>query len=320
MLAGGGDLVQNVSATAAKALAWMSSPELSAAACPELSGLPPLDPAAFLTSNSTLYLCSEDRPHSSVTPYKACLMAKIFDTGRTLAGWSSGMRLDPPCLFVLDEAWKSGLPLEDWMPVAGGYGMPLVTGWQSRAQLAQKYGDAGGRAFWDAAPAKMIFGGYDDAQALKDFSEVCGMRDTWHHTKNGDGTKGRQHAEEPLVPVGRLSNLDEAQVVLLYRRTRTVIGITKRVWDHERYRGQPQPGWQPPQPAVMPEPQPAIEAPKREPIPMPAAPPRDAVTAGTAPLAPCSPDAEPVPIKEDYEWPSSSQVPTSLSAGGTTSS
>ena len=286
MLASGGELVQNVSATTAKALAWMSSPELAAAACPELSGLPVLDPAAFLTSSSTLYLCSEDRPHSSVTPYKACLMAKIFDTGRMLAAWSSGMRLDPPCVFVLDEAWKSGLPLDDWMAVAGGYGMPLITGWQSRAQLAQKYGDAGGRAFWDAAPAKMIFGGYDDAQALEDFSKVCGMRDTWHHVKNGDGTKGRQHAEEPLVPVGRLSNLNEAQVVLLYRRTRTVIGMTKRVWDHERYRGQPQPGWAPPAPAVVPERQIALEAPKREAIPMPAGPitPPAVTAASTDPL------------------------------------
>jgi hypothetical protein len=269
-----GDSMESITATAALALAWMSSPDLKATACPELSGLPQFDPAQFVTEPGTLYICSEDRPHSSVTPFKACLMARIFDTGRRLAASSPSMRLDPPLPFVLDEAWKSGLPLEDWMPVAGGYGMPLVTGWQSRAQLAQKYGEAGGRAFWDAAPAKMIFGGYDDAQALKDFSDACGPRDTWHHTHNGDGSKGRQHAEEPLMPPGRLSNLAEAQVVLLYRRTRTVLGITPRVWDHPRYQGPPRPGWQPPSlhPSV-PANERAIEAPRREAIPMPGAAP-----------------------------------------------
>jgi type IV secretion system protein VirD4 len=262
MLARYGEVMESITATAALALAWLSSPELAQAACPELSGLPALDPAEFLVSRSTLYLCSEDRPHSSVTPYKACLMARIFDTGRMLAGFSAGMRLDPPCPFILDEAWKSGLPLEDWMPVAGGHGMPLLTGWQSRAQLAQKYGDAGGKAFWDASPAKMIFGGYDDASVLEDFSAACGMRDTWHHVK-GPGGKTRQPAEERLIPASRLSRLEEGQVVLLYRRTRPVIGMTSRVWDRGDYRGQPAPGWQPP-PLPLPEdpPQLAIDPPR----------------------------------------------------------
>jgi type IV secretion system protein VirD4 len=328
MLAGGGELMQNVSATAAKAVAWMSSPELKAVACPELSGLPALDPAAFLTSSSTLYLCSEDRPHSVVTPFKACLMAKIFDTGRTLAAMSPGMRLDPPCIFVLDEAWKSGLPLEDWMPVAGGYGMPLVTGWQSRAQLAQKYGDAGGKAFWDAAPAKMIFGGYDDASALEDFSAACGMRDTWHHTKNGDGTRGRQNGEERLIPVSRMSRLAEGQVALLYRRTRVVLADAERAWERAGYRGQPAPGWQPPPlPASAPRretapaigPQPAIGPPRREAIPMPPAPPRDAVTAPSAPLTPSLPDGQPAPIEESPAWLTETTRPTAASRTGSAS-
>jgi hypothetical protein len=232
-------------------------------------------------------------------------MARIFDTGRKLAASSPSMRLDPPLPFILDEAWKSGLPLEDWVPVAGGYGMPLVTGWQSRAQLAQKYGEAGGRAFWDAAPAKVIFGGYDDAQALDDFSKVCGTRDTWHHVKNPDGSKTRQPDKEPLMPPERLSNLDEAQVVLLYRRTRTVLGITPRVWNHPRYQGPPPPGWQPPSlhPSV-PFGERAIEAPRRDPIPMPAA-------------APAVTDSTPSAIEENETWQKETQPATSRSLTGT---
>jgi hypothetical protein len=300
-----GESMESITATASLALAWMSSPELIATACPELSGLPQFDPAQFVTEAGTLYICSEDRPHSSVTPYKACLMARIFDTGRKLAASSPSMRLDPPLPFILDEAWKSGLPLEDWVPVAGGYGMPLVTGWQSRAQLAQKYGEAGGRAFWDAAPAKVIFGGYDDAQALDDFSKVCGTRDTWHHVKNPDGSKTRQPDKEPLMPPERLSNLDEAQVVLLYRRTRTVLGITPRVWNHPRYQGPPPPGWQPPSlhPSV-PFGERAIEAPRRDPIPMPAA-------------APAVTDSTPSAIEENETWQKETQPATSRSLTGT---
>jgi hypothetical protein len=313
-----GDVMDSITATAALALAWLTSPEMAQTACPELSGRPQLDPAEFITTASTLYICSEDRPHSSVTPYKACLMGRLFDTGRRIATHLPGGRLDPPLAFVLDEAWKSGLPLDDWMAVAGGYGMPLVTGWQSRSQIFQKYGPDGGRAFWDAAPAKMIFGGYDDAQALKDFSEVCGMRDTWHWVKHPDGSKTPQHDKEPLVDVGRLSNLGEAQVVLLYRRTRTVIGMTKRVWEHDRYEGTPAPGWQPEAPQRAVEQQPAIDAPHREAIATPYAPPA-AVSASHNPISPLPPvsDAEPVPASIDTEeftqW-ASQQEPTSRSA------
>jgi hypothetical protein len=252
----------------------MADPVMAAIACPEESGLPVLDPAEFLFSGGTLYVTGTNRPHNSMAPYNAWLCARLFDTAKRVAADIPELhgRMDPPLTIVADEpANTCPAPLDRWSSEAGGWGITIVTGFQSRSQLDTLYGEQGARTVWNNAGVKLIFGGFTDETHLKAFSDVCGTRDTWHHVKNPDGSKTRQPGTEPLFPPERIRLIGDkkTEALVLHHRTRPFLAGPQMVWDLPGYQ-RAEPGWAPPAPAAL-APL-AIEAPRREAIPMPAAP------------------------------------------------
>lgn len=283
-----GDYLSGVIAAARSALRWMADPVMAAVACPEESGLPVLDIPEFLADGATLYVTAANRPHNSLAPYSAWLCSRLFDTAKRMAAQIPGARMDPPLTLVPDEpALTCPVPLDRWTAEAGGWGITIITGFQSRSQLPAMWGEHGGRTVWNNATVKLIFGGFTDDADLKAFSDVCGPRDTWHHVRNPDGSKTRQPGTEPLFAPEKIRLIPEGSALLLHRRTRPLLADVDMVWDRKGYE-RALPGWALPQPA--PEQPLAIEAPKREAIPMPGAP------------APAIEDRHPVPIEEVVIW------------------
>lgn len=286
-----GDYIQNVSKGAVTALDWLSDPAMAAIACPRDSW-EGFDAVQFLTEGGTVYLVGTDRPHNSLAPYFATFTAHLFDTAKQLAAASTGTRLDPPLTLVIDEpAITCPVPLDRWSAEAGGHGVTLVTGFQSRSQLSQRWGPDGAKTIWNNATVKLIYGGFTDDEDLEAFSRVCGERDTWDHVKAPDGGKTKQPRQERVFPPERIRLLPEGSALVLHRRTRPLVAAITPVWDRPDYE-RATPGTTT-FPVPVPEPQPAIEAaprPPRPPIPLPAAPPAPPVIEDTTPIPALVPD------------------------------
>jgi hypothetical protein len=153
----------------------------------------------------------------------------------------------------------------------------LMTGFQSRSQLFDRWGEHGGQTIWNNATLKVIFGGFTDAADLEFISSVCGERDTWDKVK-GPGGKTRQPRQERLFPPEKVRLLPQGKAIVLHRATRPLIAAITPVWDMRGYQAAPLgPGAF----TRVPQTQPALEQSQRQAIPMPAAPVPPAVSDGS---------------------------------------
>jgi type IV secretion system protein VirD4 len=319
------ETLDGIIGAAESAISWMDDPFMASVACPgpRDAGFDALD---FLCSSGTLYLIAADKPHGSVAPYCAWMTANIWSNSKRLASRMPGGRLDPPLTMVLDEpAITCPVPIDRWSAEAGGHGVTLITGVQSPAQLAQRWGEHGAKTIRDNATVKLILRGRDDHTELEPLSAMCGERDTWHHVKGPDGSKTKQPGKERVFPPERIRTLKPWQAIVLHRSTRPLIARLTPVWERPGHQKAPLgPALLQAQQAVL-SGQPAIEAaPQREAIVTPYAPPA-AVTASHDPISPLPPvgDTEAVPadidIEEIPEWATPAKAPvTSHSAGSTT--
>jgi type IV secretion system protein VirD4 len=254
--------LRGITASAGAALAWMADPHMARVACPEPGEQ--FDAFDFLTSAGTVYLIGTDRPHNSLAPYFACFTAHLFDTGKRIASVSdqiderNGKRLDPPFTLVLDEpAITCPVPLVQWSAEAGGHGMTLVTGFQSTAQISERWGEHGAQVIRDNASVQMVMGGLTNTGELEALSVLCGNRDTWEHVK-GPGGKTRNPKTERLYSPERIRTLPDWQAVVLHRSARPLTVTLTPVWKRRGYVKASAPVWVPqPEPEV-----PAIEAPR----------------------------------------------------------
>lgn len=293
---------------AESAISWMDDPFMAMVACPGPQDAE-FDALDFICSGATLYLIAADKPHGSVAPYCAWMTAHVWNTAKRLASRMPGSRLDPPLTMVLDEpAITCPVPIDKWSAEAGGHGITIITGVQSPAQLTARWGENGAKTIRDNATVQLILRGKSDPDELEKLSKLCGQRDTWRHVKNPDGSKTRQPDREPLFPPERIRTLKPWEAILLHRSTRPLIARLTPVWERPGYERAPLgPAVLQAQQAAMQPPQLAIEAP-RQPIAMPPVP------AGPPALA----DHQPIPIEENFEWPSQQEA-TSRSATATTS-
>lgn len=219
------------------ALAWLSDPELAAAACPrEGEGF---SPRHCIRSRGTVYLIGADTPHNPLSPYFACFTTRLWNEAKRMAAdpgeaASSGLRLDPPLGLVLDEpAITCPVPIDRWSAEAGGHGIVLVTGFQSASQLPQRWGEHGGNVLMDNITVKIIFGGITGA-LLKTASSWGGVTDTWDWVQ-GPGGRTRQPRQEPAFPEERLRQLDLGEAFVVHRNTRPFITRLGRVEDDPAY-------------------------------------------------------------------------------------
>ena len=233
------ETLDGICGAAEGAVSWMDDPFMAHVACPGPRDAE-FDALDFLCSSGTLYLIAADKPHGSVAPYCAWLTSHVWLASKRLASRMPGGRLDPPLTMVLDEpAITCPVPIDKWSAEAGGHGVTLITGVQSPAQLAQRWGENGAKTIRDNATVKLILRGRDDHAELEPLSAMCGERDTWHHAKNSDGSRTRQPAKERLFPPERIRTLKPWEAILLHRSTRPLIARLTPVWDRPGYQQAP---------------------------------------------------------------------------------
>jgi hypothetical protein len=305
MAADESEQLPHVIASAAAALSWMDDPAMARAACP--SG-EPFGTRRFLAGGAgTVYLVGADRPHGSLAPYFACFAAALFEDAKRLASVSPGGRLPRPLTLALDEAAITcPVPLHKWTAEAGGHGVTVMAAVQGLSQVTSRWGEHDGRTIVKNSTVKVFWGGDTDAADLEAVSAVCGMRDTWDHVRNPDGSKVKTPRQERAIPPERIRMLGPDQVLVLHRNTRPVIGAVTPAWDRPGYEraglGQPFP-WQQDRQA-------ALGPPRRQAIPMPAAPPAAVAARTPAPAlagpegAGAVPSYVPAIHEEESQWTS----------------
>jgi len=259
----------HVAAGAAGALRWMDDPEMASTACPVPGG--GFDCRLFADVGfGTVYMIGSDREHGSLAPYFAAFTDELFEAAKQAAA-ANGGRLARPLMLALDEvATIVPVPLHKWTSVAAGYNITVIAGIQALSQLTARWGEHDAKTIKTNFTVKVIGGGFTDETELESLSSVCGMRDTWDHTRNPDGSKTRTPRQERLFPPERIRMLAKWHMLVIHRNTRPVEAVMTPVWDLPGYRQAELPGQDA---AARGQVQPAIAAPRREPIPMPPAPP-----------------------------------------------
>jgi type IV secretion system protein VirD4 len=302
-----------ISSGVTTALAWLDDPVLADLACPRPGE--EFDAAAFIRDRGTAYLIGADSPHNPLSPYFACLASHLWSTAKRMAAdpaevASCKLRLDPPLMMVIDEpAITCPVPLGRWATEAGGHGIVLVTGFQSRSQLPARWGEHGGQALMDCITVKMMFGGVTDPEMLRMASGWGGVKDTWDHTVNPDKSRTKTPRQEPAFPEEKLRLLPLGQAFVVHRNTRAFIADIRPVHDHPAY--QRATGSDFPAPWRAPITLPALEPPQpREAIPMPAAPatPPAIEDSEDSPAPFLVPDFIPAPSPEEASWQSPRQA------------
>jgi type IV secretory pathway TraG/TraD family ATPase VirD4 len=258
--------LSHVASAAAGALRWMNDPAMRRAACPAGDGF---DCRAFADGGTgTVYLIGADSDHGSLAPYFAAFAAEMFEQLKQAAARNGG-RLARPATLALDEAATIvPVPLHKWTSVAAGYGITVIAGIQALSQLAARWGEHDAKTIRTNFTVKLIGGGFTDDAELEALSAVCGMRDTWDHTRHPDGSRTRTPRQERLFPPERIRMLAQWHLLVVHRNTRPVETVITPVWDLPGYRRADLPGQDP---GRMQQAQPAITAPRREAIPMPSA-------------------------------------------------
>ena len=215
------------------AVEWLRDPNVaSVALCEPGTGF---DAAQFIARHGTLYLVGSDRQHGTVAPLFSAFTAWLFEEAKKVAAATEGGRLDPPLTFVLDEApLICPVPLDRWTADAGGRGIPIHIACQAKAQLVAKWGESAAKIIWSNATAKLIYGGIDDVDELRDLAELCGKVDVPAISiTEGDGGKTSKTKSTRSVPVFTASDirrLPKFHALLIRKGMRPTVVRVRPIW------------------------------------------------------------------------------------------
>jgi type IV secretion system protein VirD4 len=133
-----------------------------------------IDPARLFDGGShTLYVSAPLHEQARLRPLFTALVQTVLMTAYEHA--ADGGSLDPPLLLVLDEAANIA-PLRDLAQIAStaaGLGIQLVTVWQDRAQITNRYGQAASTVM-NNHRAKLVLGGVADTGTTHDVAQLVG--------------------------------------------------------------------------------------------------------------------------------------------------
>ncbi len=212
----------SIASTLAMTMQFMADPKLAALATPDRDDQ--FDPAEFLRTGATVYVIGRHREHDPVGPLFAALTGVLFDTAGDLAERSTGQRLDPPMMMVLDEVTNIfRIALDQWTSYSGGLGIPMVIAAQGHHQLRKSFGDEGAKAVWSNSAVKVAFGGDMDRETLESLSMLTGDRPTQM------GSDQRR----PILTPRQIVQLPDGHVLVLRRNTPPIIGVTRPVWERK---------------------------------------------------------------------------------------
>ncbi|MBT8227812.1 MAG: type IV secretory system conjugative DNA transfer family protein [Dactylosporangium sp.] len=226
-------------AGAQKMLMCLTEPSVTAwVTPPRRSGTTAFDPTRFVATTDTLYLLSQGGP-GSPAPLIAALTDTVLRAGETRARASSGRRLDPPLLGVLDEA--ANICRIQQLPALysyyGSHGLPIITILQSYAQGIDVWGREGMRKLWSAANVRTYGGGVADPEFLDELSKLIGEHDitTQSTSAKGFGWEDWSVSHAPrrqrILDISDLHALPRGRVVVYSSGAPPVLARTAP-WQH----------------------------------------------------------------------------------------
>ena len=161
----------SVRMTIGPALDWLAVPALADAVEPGEGSFTVED---FITGNATVFMIAggDDTP---VAPLFAAIAGYLHYRAGLIASNRERGRLSPPLLMALDEVTQiCPVPLARWAADSGGKGITLVAVIHGFSQLAERWGEHGGRTIMNCCSLWMILGGVSDHDTLERISKLFG--------------------------------------------------------------------------------------------------------------------------------------------------
>jgi type IV secretory pathway TraG/TraD family ATPase VirD4 len=218
--------------TLSNALSWMANPKVAATVLPGPGEH--FDAEQFLLNQGTLYMIGSDKPGSVVAPLFVMFADYLRSVSIDLGNKNGSGRMDPPCLWAMDEVANIvPLPADKWMTDSGGRGITLVLVIQSRAQLYDTWGEQRGRVIWDDANVRIFLRGIGDRSVRDDISSMCGMYEKKRRrttTKNGETSVSEDVEEKPVMRQDRIFKLGKRQSLIIFAGCSPVITRVKPLW------------------------------------------------------------------------------------------
>lgn len=218
----------SITATIMPAIGWLT--DSRAAAVGDAQGAELLDVAELLDQRGTVYLLGAE--DGVVAPLVAALTAEIAHQARGLAALMPGGRLDPPLTIALDEAaLVCPVPLDRWTADMGGRNITIHVSIQSRAQMRQRWGDAGAATILNNTATILVYGGTRDPDDLAAWSTLSGEREEVVETRDADGkVTSTSTRRVPVLSQSQVANLPAGHVMIVRRGMPVSVGRTVMGW------------------------------------------------------------------------------------------
>lgn len=188
---------------------------------------------------NTLYLSAPATEFDRLAPVLGGLLG---DLREQIHAWDiAGRRLEKPLLILIDEAGQLEL---QWLPeevsTIAGLGGMFVTGWQSRSQIAHRYGTLAD-AVLGGHRSKVFFAGTDDPSTTDYVSKVAGLVHVPHRGWSADTMGGRKTVSEhdqreDLLPAHVMRQMRPQHAVLVHGTLPPVHLRLIRWWDDAKLR------------------------------------------------------------------------------------
>ncbi|MGC5168694.1 type IV secretory system conjugative DNA transfer family protein [Luteimicrobium sp. DT211] len=212
-------------------LAALTSPAVLEALCPAPGEGFDID--EFLTGPNTLYLMSGEGV-GSVAPLVTTLAGAVVRRAKDKSQETG--RLWPPLALILDEA-ANVAPLPDLpglMSDSGGRGISVRVICQSKAQMVQRWSDAGANAIIAAATTQMYLPGIKDPEHLRALSEMHG-RYRAHRLSASSGHSGGSTTTssewENRLAGDEIRRLKLGEALMFYRELKSAQVTLTPWWD-----------------------------------------------------------------------------------------
>jgi type IV secretion system protein VirD4 len=214
----------SITSSMSQALAWLAHPGAREVAV----GGQTLDVAELIRDGGTVYLIGG--ASGATAGLLAALTGHIARQSRRLAGRMPGGRLDPPLRLCLDEADRiCPVPLPEWVADMGGRGINIITCFQARSQIVNRWGHNGSKTIIDCAGTVLLYAMATDSDEADYWSRAIGTRPEETVTRNARGAvNSRSSRVAPIVPAAQLRMLERFQAVVLRAGCGPVIGYPAR--------------------------------------------------------------------------------------------
>ncbi|MGI8416128.1 MAG: type IV secretory system conjugative DNA transfer family protein, partial [Nakamurella sp.] len=193
-------------------------------------GVVEFDATAFVQSQDTLVLITDDNAATNVAPLTTMLLDDVFGASKRVAARSMTARLDPILRIVGDEiANVAPIPkLPKILSDSRGHGVQWFVMFQSMAQIIARWGTDGAEQLAASVNGTIVMGGLQDTRGLERFSELVGSADVEQvSTTLGDRNVATSHnvstTERRLMRGDQIRQLPENKALMIYRNAPAMV-------------------------------------------------------------------------------------------------